>query len=888
MLTDAALQALFESCETPERGRTRIQRIRESLPARTTRTNKMSGKTRYAPVKMPFVIEVEATATEYAAAVEYDHDPDVIEFYSQVEALQIEYQLGEGGRKVRFPTTPDFLCIRSNRFVFVECKTEEELIALAAKNSYRYLRDESGRWRSPPGELAAAEFGCLFEVRSTAANNWTLIENLEILKDFVGAPCQADAEVRATIADRLTERGWISVFDLIHVAPAVPVDALYSFIARKEVFFPIKTLRLSDQERAIVFRDELTHEAHAVFISAANGKRSASRGSIAIEAGSLFTWDEKPWQIVNNGATRISIRRLDAVGSGSEFAELSEADFLALVGLGRIRTSQQDSGAESAEGEELMRSASPQALRKAQEKYSAIQALSIGDRGNLPHPIRTLYFWQREYRDGEERYGNGFIGLLPKRRGNRMPKASAAALRLADQIIASDWETIRHKSRKASYGKYALQAKQEGISAISYASFCKRVKARSGFAQHAKRFGEKAAYDQEPQYLDVEYTTPRHGVRPWHVAHIDHTPLPLKFVHSRLGSIERTIWLTILMDANSRKILSYYLTFDEPSYRSCMMVLRDCVRRYNRVPQIVVCDRGAEFSSTYWEQQLAYVRASKRDRRAGRPREGSVCERIFNTSQSQLVKALLGATDIVEKYFRRVSPEIRPERHAVWTLDRFDAGFQSYLDEVYHVSNHGGLGMSPNAAWALGLKSHGTRGHAAIPYDKTFLIQSCPAVHRGKAKVSPPGVKVNYRWFTCEALARPGMVGTHVPARYDPFNAGIAYVFVQGQWHECRSEMYAIFSRHSEREIRLMTEHLRMTDRMSGRSLPVSAERLATFLRSLEDGETEGAQLRADRETEKHRLKINTPQGQPAAGTSSDPLRDVSVPPVIGRILGDL
>jgi transposase InsO family protein len=848
----------------------------------------MSGKTRYAPVKMPFVIEAEATATEYAAAVEYDHDPDVHEFYSQVEALQIEYQPEGGKRRIRIHTTPDFFCIRVDCFVFVECKTEEELITLAKKSPSRYQRDGSGRWRSPPGEAAAAEFGCIFEVRSTKSNNWTLIENLELLKDYAVALAPRYAEAKATITARLAQVGWISVFDLVHLEPAVPADALYSLIACREVFFPLSTQRLADQEHAFVFRDELTHRAHGAFVSASSGKRSTDSGVIEIEAGSLFTWDDKPWRIVNKGNTRLSIQSLDGAGGGSNVAEISQSDFLELVRLGRVHSSPQGGLANSDEGEELLRRASPKDLEEAQRRYIAIQRFGSGERKNLTIPLRTLFHWQRKYREAEERYGNGFIGLLPRRRGNRRPKASLAAIHLAETIIATDWESIRHKKRLASYGRYANEACREGISAISYASFCKRIKKRSGFQQHARRFGEGAAYDQEPQYLELEYTTPRHGVRPWHIAHIDHTPLPLKFVHSRFRSIERTIWLTVLIDAFSRKVLAYYLSFDEPSYRSCMMVLRDCVRRHNRVPQIIVCDRGPEFSSIYWETQLAFVRASKRDRRARRPREGSVCERIFNTTQSQFIKSLLGATDIVEQYFRRVSPEIRPERHAVWTLDQFDVGFQRYLDEIYHVNSHGGIGMSPNEAWALGIKSHGVRAQAAIPYDSRFLIQSCPAVHRGQAKVSPAGIKVNYRWFKCEALSRRGVLGSLVPARYDPFNAGVAYVYVQQEWHECRSELHAVFSRHTERQVRLQTEHLRLMDQIAGRNLRVNAQRLAAFLESLEEEEAEQAQLRADGEAAAHRRKINTPQVRPSNETGEAKYAEGHARDVVGKMLEDL
>jgi hypothetical protein len=50
--------------------------------------------------------------------------------------------------------------------------------------------------------------------------------------------------------------------------------------------------------------------------------------------------------------------------------------------------------------------------------------------------------------------------------------------------------------------------------------------------------------------------------------------------------------VTLLVDAFSRRILAAYLTFDPPGYRSCMMVLRDCVRPHARLPQFVVVDGG--------------------------------------------------------------------------------------------------------------------------------------------------------------------------------------------------------------------------------------------------------------------------------------------------------
>ena len=60
-----------------------------------------------------------------------------------------------------------------------------------------------------------------------------------------------------------------------------------------------------------------------------------------------------------------------------------------------------------------------------------------------------------------------------------------------------------------------------------------------------------------------------------------------------------------MTDAYSRRFLAVYLTFDPPSYRSVMMVLRICVQRFGRLPQILVVDGGREFNSVYFDTRLS-------------------------------------------------------------------------------------------------------------------------------------------------------------------------------------------------------------------------------------------------------------------------------------------
>ncbi len=70
--------------------------------------------------------------------------------------------------------------------------------------------------------------------------------------------------------------------------------------------------------------------------------------------------------------------------------------------------------------------------------------------------------------------------------------------------------------------------------------------------------------------------------------------------------------------------------------------------------------------------------------------------------------------------------------------------------------------------------------------------------------------------------------------RYDPFDAGIAYAFVRGQWVQCHSEYYAVLHGRSEKEIILATKELRRRSQLHSAQFSATAHQLAAFLRSVE------------------------------------------------------
>lgn len=496
----------------------------------------------------------------------------------------------------------------------------------------------------------------------------------------------------------------------------------------------------------------------------------------------------------------------------------------------------------------LVSAASEHDLKTANERVSIVKR-HMEDGAN-PVPARTLRSWLARYRLANAKYGNGYVGLLPKTgsRGNRKPRLPDVSRNLLDEFVANDFENLKQKTRAASWAALKRACEERGIVAPSYVTFCLAVRKRRAFEQTLKRQGRRAAYVHAEFYFELRPTTPRHGDRPFEIGHIDHTELDVEVVCSHTGRLLGRPWLTILTDAFSRRGLSLYLTFDEPSYRSCMMVLRACVRRHSRLPQILVIDGGPEFQSTYFETLLARYEVTKKTRPPAQARFGSICERLFGTTNTQFIHNLRGNTQITRNV-RQATKSVSPQEHAVWTLGALEERLSEYVFEIYDTVVHAALGVSPREAFTVGLESSGVRVQRTIRYDEEFLITTLPTTPKGTAKVVPGrGMKVNQIHYWSDRFRNPAVEGTRAPVRYDPFDVGMAYAFVEQQWVPCYSECHTILQGRSEKEIRLASHELRRRNQISIEGKGVTAKKLADFLQSVESEEVLLQQRMRDRE----------------------------------------
>lgn len=836
MLTADEVDSWCHRQNLSELARKTLETIRCKEPARRVGGGRKNVSGFYPSRKMGKTIQFESHKVELPFIYELEHDEDVLEFYDQPSPFKINYQ-SESGRNLGFFYTPDFFVIRTNKAEWVECKTESELHKKVVKHPSRYSRGEEGQWYIPPAEQYAAQLGFNFYVWSDAQINWVLYRNITFLEDYYRAETfSANPSATQIILARVYSQPGITLNQLLHQSSGVSPDDINFLIANEHLYVDLKAALLVEPERCQVFRDQETAQAYNTMVLSQAPSDAISSPVIELIPNTSINWDGKNYKLVQIGKTQITLRT-----DSGELIDLALCEFETKIRQGKITaTRPQQSSFDSTQVREILIKASPKDLEDANRRYKSIKPfLSEQPRENLTIPERTLRDWCAKYRQAQQKYGYGYIGLLAcsSTKGNRNRKLPQHTLELMAQFITQDYETHKQKPKFEVYGAFTNACLQAGIpddQIPSYKTFIKEIKRGSSYEQTYKREGHRAAYSQKPFYWELELTTPRHGDRPFEIGHIDHTEMDIELRCSHTGQVLGRPWATFLVDAYSRRILAVYVTFDPPSYRSCMMVLRICVIRYSRLPQIIVTDNGREFHSTYFETLLALFECTLKHRPAAASRFSGVCERLFGTANTQFLYNLAGNTQITKKV-RLVTQSVNPKNLAVWTLGWLYLYLCEWAYSEYDTTEHPALGMCPRSAFTSGIAQYGSRAHRMIPDDENWRLLTLPTTPNGKVKVHPTqGIQIRGIHYWSNVFRDPEIHKTYVEVRYDPFDAGTAYAYVRGQWVKCISEHYPVLKGRSEKEIWLATAQLQKRYSNHTKQLKIRAKKLAEFLATAE------------------------------------------------------
>ncbi|MEA2575448.1 MAG: putative transposase [Chloroflexia bacterium] len=876
---------IFDRLNLPAAGQAIVERAAEK-PSRRTRSSGGNVSGAYPSRKGWEMKAYESHTVEREAVVAYELDVDVINYYDQPGQIKLTFP-HKNRKNYGVVHTPDFLVIRKHEIAYEEWKTEEKLEELAADMPNRYVRGEDGKWRCPPGEEFAAKYGMRYYLRSSAEINPVLQANLRYFDEYFRPkvkivngrkevePLVPDAEIKALAIELVSAHQGITFAELKEQIKGARVDkndkpglaahTLNILILQEALYVNLlkEFMAPQFQDRAHVFLNKESARAYIYIQQESPWDDYTPSPSQQIGPNTPITWDGRNWTVVNPGQQDIFLLGADksVVKFPHEaFQEMVRKGEIQIITTGRARQI-------SPEGECILATANERAIRRANAHFEFIAPALRG--GRLPKVSETEARRRRRllkvFREAAQLYGCGYIGLIPMWANCGVPPGEwdEEVLRLM-AACAERFDNPKNQTKKSVWNMLVSECEEKGLTAPSYFGFLDYINDRPKYEQEKARKGRRGAYDYEEYYPLLKLHTPRHGGWPFDVAHIDHTEAEIELIAYRGGkhvSLGR-LWITFLVDSYSRRILAIYCSYDRPSYRSCMMVLRECLHRHGRLPQTVISDQGKEFENLYWYRLLSRYEIEWKVRPT-KPRFGTVIERLFGTVNVVFFRNLRGNTHLMHDP-RTVTKEVNPKNLAVWTLPDLYPELCHWGYEVYDTTPHPALGVSPREQFAIGIDGGGEREQRAVAYDDEFIKETMPSTRQGTARVSEGGwVKINYLRYSHPAMRWAGVPGTDVPVRYDPFNMGVAWAYIHDQWRECTSEHMLTFANRSEKEIAVATQKMRERFKLLNRTASFTAKSLGDFLRSLEGKEAVLMQRLKDSEVRKAQLHLLAPNTSP-------------------------
>jgi len=659
---------------------------------------------------------------------------------------------------------------------------------------------------------------------------------LNFLSDFFDTSCPSvEPEIATRIIDAFGGKAYVPLADLLKIGDSELTSGVYKLIADEKLYANLNSELLVDVQFVNIYRDRRTAESFQLARSElATARDGELIQSISIEAGRGFQWNGQPWNIVNVGGDKVAIK--DEAGT---IQTLSRGQILLLVKSGDVQGNLSEAFSPEYEIGKMIAEASNKDLQEADGRLKELERIRAGEKPRVCE--RTLRNWKAKMRASNELLGSTYVGLISKYQecGNRTRRISQAVQDIIQHVIQEFLLGESPKSKQSCYAIVCTLCDREGLIVPSRKTFGEEIKrTTSQHAQVSARYGAKAAYAlSEIVHWKLDNAVPPHGDRAFEIAHIDHTQMDVQLIHSVYGTPMGKPWLTILMDAYTRMVLAYVISYEKPSYRSCMLVIRECIRRHNRVPANIVCDKGNEFFSQYWETLLASLHVTKKTRPTAKGRFGSVIERFFGKANVEVLHQLKGNNTPLQTP-RVMSGSHDPRKKAVWTLDELTAEFNDYLENTYSRLTHPALGVSPKVAEETSLRNSGVRNVRILNWSPILALLCLPEVKGGDRRiVANRGIKLNRTYYFHPMLNVPSLANTRASVRYDPFDYGLIYAKVGKEWLPCSCPEAAQLKGRTEKEVRLLTYELRETQNSP------AAERQNYILR--------GQQLLSDHKKEK-------------------------------------
>lgn len=401
---------------------------------------------------------------------------------------------------------------------------------------------------------------------------------------------------------------------------------------------------------------------------------------------------------------------------------------------------------------------------------------------------RTTRRWRARFLQA----GGDPSALRPRHRskGNRTPRQTPEEFAVMDRAISTYFLSADALSVQAAYSQYLLdhqlsiaEGKLLGNSvAASKETFrlrCKRLPKE--IAEGARSGTRAAAASAPPVDPALTHLSP---ARAFERAHTDHYQCDLHVVViDTKPPITSKPWITVLRDHATGQVLATSLSFSSPSNHSVLGVLRDCARRWGRLPESIVVDNGAEFNSVYFETTLASLGVSKQSRPPGEPRSGGQIEGWFRSLKSYLSQQPGNTTN--DARGRSATAKFKGQSQTSWTLATAYQTMDEFIFSIYNNNISDGCLHSRSHASESLLTAFPESG-VPTPFTRELLARTAIPLRRPLRLDRARGIRHCARWYRhpklFESRSGPGPFEAYV----EPWDANTLYVLIDGQRIPCR------------------------------------------------------------------------------------------------------
>lgn len=762
------VQHLFFQTDLPSEGRDYVMRCLTSPPARTVQGRFGNAVHRVHSHKAGSVF-LESRRGEYPAALLMDRTPEVVTFRAQPPTLDLLLKDEQGTVRTRVQYTADFLVVLRDGFCVREYRDEGSLVDRNFKNPFQFYTDSSHQWHYRAAEEAFAEMGLRYEVHTNQSLPIRLIENARFLEDYASAECPpVDSRVAMRLREIIQTRRYISFLDLLD--EGFTADQIFRSVVDGLVDADLERQRLDDTSRLTLFSDLATAEVYRLHELSKLGEPLPVPGTVMLRPGSRVSFFGRSYTVILPGECDVMLQ--DAEG---EVRAVSLEMLRKLQATGQL----EGDGFRSTVRRETIADVPPAALERALERFRMLEGEAARTRS-----ARTLTRYRQRINGTNSRI-DAVLALVDRtdRRGNRTSKVSEEADRIALVAVRRVYNTAAKRYKKAAYGAYVEMCRLRSeagktVHPMSYASFCKRCDQ----AEDVKsREGRRKAYQKGKIRQRLENDVLIHGVMPHDVCYVDHTVATVATVCPDGTDLGKPTF-TVAIDGNTTQTRAFVLTYLPPSAWTVLMVLRDYVRRHQRLPRMLSVDGGADFKSREVEAFCELYGITFRLRAASMPRGGAMVERLLGASEQETLAAMEGNTRQMRDP-RQVTKSINPFRRTRVTLKSVHDALEHYLFEVRPNRINPSLGRTPNDYERRRLRETGERSHTLVRFDENLMLMTAP---RRKANWSLTldkrrGIQLDGVWFRHPEMDKVP-AGSKLQVRLEPWMANVIYVLINGQW----------------------------------------------------------------------------------------------------------